>query len=156
MGKVFGVALCLLAVNVYAEEVSSDFSFNGKLGVSPYTGLLGVEIQKGKWSLGLGVPGNLSIKRYMHANEDSVFYGVYWSQYKDNSYDDYEQGAYFDSYERKSYGVGAGYIWLWVSGWNVSTGLSVGEFEKQYSNSNFTLTEDGIRIDLELSVGYKF
>lgn len=156
MRKVFGVALCLLAVNLCAQENGSDFSLNGKLGLSPYTGLLGVEIQKGKWSLGLGVPGNLSVKHYMHENKDSVFYGVYWNQYKDNSYDDYEQGAYFDSYERKSYGVGAGYIWIWESGWNVSTGVSVSEFEKQYANSDFKLTKDGVRIELELSAGYKF
>ncbi len=156
MRKVFGFTLCLLATNLCAQENNSDFSFNGKLGLSPYTGLLGVEIQKGKWSLGLGVPGNVSLKRYMHANDDSVFYGVYWNQYKDNSYDDYEQGAYFDSFERKSYGIGAGYIWLWESGWNVSTGLSVSEFEKEYTNSDFKLTKDGVRIELELSAGYKF
>jgi hypothetical protein len=156
MKKIIVICLSLLSNGLLAEENSSDYMFNGKLGLSPYTGILGLEVQKGKWSLGVGFPASVSLKRYNYENEDSLFYGIYWNNFKNDNYDDFENGMFFDEYERESYGVGAGYIWLWESGWNASTGLSIGEFEEEYTNPYGKLIKDGIRIDLELSVGYKF
>jgi hypothetical protein len=156
MKKVMVMCLSLLSSGLLAEESGSEYMFNGKLGVSPYTGFLGLEVQKGKWSLGVGFPASVSVKRYQYENEDSLFYGVYWNNLTDNRYDDYEEGILFDKYERESYGVGVGYMWLWESGWNTSTGLSVGEYKKEYTNANLKYFEEGYNLNLELSVGYKF
>lgn len=156
MKKIMVMCLSLLSSGLLAEESSSEYMFNGKLGASPYTGILGFEVQKGKWSLGVGFPVSVSVKHYQYENEDSLFYGVYWNKFTDNSYDDYKEGILFDEYERESYGVGAGYIWLWKSGWNASTGISISEFEKEYANSNLKYFEEGYSVNFELSVGYKF
>lgn len=156
MKRLVVILLSLLSSNSFAEGKGNDYTFNGKLGASPYTGNLGIEVQRGKWSVGVGFPTSVSLKRYKYENEDSLFYGVYWNKFTNKNYDDFEEGIFFDEYERESYGVGAGYIWLWESGWNASTGLSVGDFEEEYTNSYDKLMKDGVRIDLELSVGYKF
>ena len=156
MKKIMVMCLSLLSSGLVAEESTSEYMFNGKLGISPYTGLLGLEVQKGKWSLGVGFPVSVSVKRYQYENEDSLFYGVYWNNLTDNSYDDYEDGILFDEYERESYGLGVGYMWLWESGWNTSTGLSVGEYKKEYTNANLKYFEEGYNLNVELSVGYKF
>lgn len=156
MKRILFVFLCVFSSVLLAEEKSSDFSFNAKLGVSHFTGGLGLEVQKGKWSLGVGVPGAVSLKRYQYENKDSLYYGVYLNRFNDNSYDDTKDGIYFDKYRFKEYGVGAGYIWLWPSGWNISTGLTLGNFETVYSNSQFKMTKTGIRLAFDLSAGYKF
>ncbi len=45
---------------------------------------------------------------------------------------------------------------IWESGWNTSTGLSVGDIEEEFNNSDIKMTKTGIRINLELSIGYRF
>lgn len=156
MKKLLIIFLTFLSVNIFAEEKTSEYIFNGKLGLSPYTGVVGLEVQKNKWSLGFGLPASVSLKRYVNENEDSLFYGVYWNNFSNNNYDDTENGIFFERYERKEFGIGAGYIWIWESGWNTSTGLSVGDFEEEFTNSDVKLIKTGVRINLELSVGYRF
>jgi hypothetical protein len=63
MKKILVMCLSLLSSGLVAEESTSEYMFNAKLGVSPYTGLLGLEVQKGKWSLGVGFPVSVSVKR---------------------------------------------------------------------------------------------
>lgn len=156
MKIIFLIGALLLSSCVFAEETNNGYSFNAKLGASRYTGIFGVEVQKGKWSVGFGLPTSVSLKRYNYENEDSLFYGVYWGKNTDDNYNDFEDGILFDTYERESYGVGVGYIWLWESGWNASTGLSLEDFEQKYTNSNGNYLKTGYSIYLDLSVGYKF
>ncbi len=146
----------LFSANLFGEENASEYIFNGKIGASPYTGIVGFEVHKNKWSVGLGYPTSISLKYYSNENTDSVFYGLYSNNFSNNNYNDTENGIFFEEYERKSFGIGAGYIWIWKSGWNASTGLSVGDYEEQFTNSDVKLVKTSVRINLELSLGYRF
>ncbi len=134
----------------------TERKYNPALGTSPFTGFLGLEVQQGSWAVGFGFPAALSVKHYQYPDQDSIFIAAFWNRFSNNDFDDYEDGVYFKEYERRVYGVGAGYRWLWDRGWNISTGLALGEQEEVYDGPVARMDKDATALILDLTVGYQF
>ena len=157
-----GVSNVSLAERASKEELeksifdAGSYEFTPKLGVSPFVGVLGLEAKYKKIALSIGFPTTVSVKYYQNPDDDSWYVGAFNSSFKNSEFDDYEDGIYFDEYERKFYGVGFGYMWLWQSQWNLSLGLGYGPSERKYKNSRILMVKETEYISLELNVGYRF
>lgn len=134
----------------------SQYEFTPKFGVSPFVGVLGVEARFDHFALGLGIPTSLSLKYYVNADDDSWYIGVFNQRYTDSEFDDFEEGIFFNEYERRFYGIGFGYFWIWPSSWSLSLGLGIGPHEETYKISNQQLVKESDFVSLELNVGYTF
>ncbi|WGL16027.1 hypothetical protein PVT68_14775 [Microbulbifer bruguierae] len=162
MKSVFAIFLVAVCINAIAQESHDEdkknnkIEYNVKFGSSPFTGILGLEIQKNKWAIGFGTPLSVSLKRYFREDENSPYLGVYLYDRTQDDFDDYEEGIYFQERQRKSYGIGGGYQWLWKSGWNLSLGGSVGDVKETYSRGSMEMTKREYDLYLDLNVGFKF
>ena len=154
----------LVKTNVVASEnidekdtnFISSLEYTPKFGVSPFNGVLGLEVKSQNIAIGIGYPRSLSVKYYTNIDDDSWYFGVFTQQYKDDEFNDFEEGVFFNEYERKHRGVGFGYMWIWPNNWNVNLGLGLGPQDKTYRSNTATLVDDSDYIALELNVGYRF
>jgi len=130
---------------------------NVSFGPSPY-GMLGIELQKGKHSVGVGFPERVSYRYYSNPYGDSLFYGLYTGRFKeqDNGGKTFKGVRYKDA-EGVDAGVGAGYRWQWPSGWNVTASLSIHYMDKEYSNPGQPKKkETSVILFPGVNVGFKF
>ncbi len=141
----------------------SGYHFNVAMGASPYTGILGFEVQRANWGLGVGAPGSISMKYFKTPDADSLYAGVFWNDSNNKEFNDYKDGIYFHERHRQAGGVGLGYRWLWSSGLNCSTGLATSKVKEMYTQHHpYTGQADGVMTknsyfaSLDLQLGYRF
>ena len=133
-----------------------SISFDARFGFSPYLGIIGLEIQKEHYALGLGLPGNLGFTYYDKPQSDSIFYSVGIGQFSDDEYNDTKDGVYYTDFESQFFSAGAGYRWYWPSGWNITASLSIQFSSDEYKNSYQVLEEDVVILFPGLMAGYVF
>ena len=157
------VLVCGASSYAYGDVEKDSYDFNVKFGLSSFTGILGLEVKKGNYSVGIGFPGVVSFKYHLKDEGDTAFLGVFSGRFHNNEFNDYEDGLYFQEYERKVYGIAAGYSWRWESGWNVNTSLGLGKIKELFRNDRFYMTKEGNEylpgLDsyfYGLNVGYEF
>jgi hypothetical protein len=164
--------LVFASSNVFAEEIKKkseevntvnpddELFYNVSIGVSAFECMLGFEIQKGNHSVGLGLCRQVSYRYYTNPYGDSLLYGLY-AGYR-SGYLQYETKEEFDGviYEDKKSmyaGVGVGYRWQWLSGWNVTTSLAIHYMDDEYSNPGQPKKKETSVIPFPgITVGYKF
>lgn len=145
-----------------AETVNSDdeLFYNVSFGVSAFECMLGVEIQKGRHSIGLGCCGQVSYRYYTNPYSDSLLYGLYACH--SSGYQQYDtkkeiDGVMYEDKESMSAGFGAGYRWQWLSGWNVTTSLAINYKADEYSNPGQPKKkETSVILFPGITAGYKF
>lgn len=133
----------------------STAQFDISVGLSPYSGVVGLEYQIDHYAVGFGMLGSLNLKRYTNPNTHGSFIGVGVGRYKFNV--DFLKGNdYYDEYTSAFMVFGGGYRWLWESGVNLEASLSVISANEKYhkgyyeGSNNVTLLYPGI------SLGYAF
>lgn len=166
-----GITLFTLAlpISVFAIEVtptvyedtssgSDSVYFNPIIGLSPFVGVIGFEIQKEHHSLGVGIPGNISYRYYFNPNKNTKFWGVYYGEFDVEDNDERVDGVFFRDFETAFVGMGIGYRWLWHSGWNVNASISIQYYDDEYSNpgSAMKATERGVMLFPGINAGYRF
>lgn len=166
-----GLALCpvyvsqsVLAVDVtpivYEDETVGPDAvyFNPSLGISPFIGFLGFEIQKGNHSIGVGVPATISYRYYFNPNRSSKFWGVYFANFDIEDVDKRVDGVLYEDFSTMYFGLGIGYRWLWENGWNVNASIAIQYYDDEYSNpgSSGKATETGVMPYPGVNVGYRF
>jgi len=162
--------MVLVSSNVLSEEVKQASQdeyilspddepfYNVSFGVSSFDGILGIERQKGRHSVGLGFPFRLSYRYYKAPYRNSLFYGLYAG--RSEQPDQVEKkldGIIYDKEVTVDAGFGAGYRWQWPSSWNVTASLSIHFMDSEYSNPGQPKEKDSSVILFPgILVGYKF
>ena len=97
---------------------------------------------------------------YNNPYDDSLLYGLYAgydSGYQRNNTKKEIDGVIYEDKESIFGGFGVGYRWQWLSGWNVSTSLSIHYMEEEYSNPGQPKEiETSVILFPGLNAGYKF
>ena len=170
--KLLLVSFLLLFVNGYAfaEEVEKTSEegyiinpedepfYNVLFGVSPFFGILGIEVLRGSHSVGFGFPVRLFYRYYNKPYADSLFYGLYAGRSKQpDNIEKKLDGVIYEDAETTDAGFGVGYRWQWSSGWNVTTSFSIHYMDEEYSNPGQPKKKDTSVIPFPgINAGYKF
>jgi len=157
-GNAFPEEIEKISEEGYIANPEDEPFYNALFGVSPFFGILGLEIQKGNYSVGLGLPLRLFYRHYSKPYGDSVFYGFYvgHSKQPDNIEKKLEGVIYEDAVTTDA-GFGGGYRWQWPSSWNVTACLSIHFMDEEFSNPGQPKKKDSSVILFPgISVGYKF
>ncbi len=126
-----------------------------KIGYSLFSGILGLEVQRGHFALDIGLPTSGGIRYYFHPSGHSWFTGLYGSGYgldKDETID----GIKYTHYSRIGGGTGGGYRWLWHSGWALELGATVGYEEEHWTNTFAKRWVKSILFSPLATVGFSF
>ena len=164
--------LVFISSNVFSEEIEKqsekvntinlddELFYNVSFGVSAFECMLGVEIQKGSHSIGLGGCRQVSYRYYSNPYGDSLLYGIY-AGYR-SGYQQYDtkkeiDGVIYEDKESIYSGLGIGYRWQWLSGWNVTTSLAINYMNNEYSNPGQPKKkETSVILFPGITAGYKF
>jgi len=163
------VCICLISTSCFGQDVeqvtgksilNSDSNpyVNVVFGISPFLGVLGAEYQREKHAFGIGYPNRLSYRYYVSPYQDTKFFGGYFGKMNYKDFDDTFEGVLYQHLETEYIGVGVGYRWQWLSGWNASTSLAIHYYDYEYKNPGSTqrATENGFFAFPGINVGYKF
>jgi len=146
--------------NILSEE--NEPFFNIIFGISPFSGLLGFEYQKGHNAFGFSPLKRISYRYYNNPYQDTKFWGIYLGSYSRNRIDTNEyyslHGINYDKIKSSFVGAGIGYRWQWVSGWNTSVSIALEFAHNVYSNpgESQNAKENEIFPFPGLNAGYKF
>lgn len=146
--------------NVLSEE--NGPYFNVLFGISPFSGILGVEFQKGNNAFGIALPDRISYRYYFKPYQDTKFWGLYLGKYnldgKDTNKTYNHNGINYSNVGRSYVGAGIGYRWQWPSGWNTSVSIALEYSDDEYSNpsTSQSATDSGVFPFPGLNAGYKF
>ena len=163
------VCICLISTSCFGadiEQVTSDSILNSDndpyinvvFGISPFLGVLGAEYQWEKHAFGIGYPNRLAYRYFVRPYQDTLFGGVYLGKMSYEDVDATVDDIQYQDLETKYIGVGAGYRWQWLSGWNASVSFAIHHYDYEYKNSGSSqrATEKGLFAFPGLNVGYKF
>ena len=148
-----------------SEEVNTvnpddELFYNVSIGVSAFECMLGFEIQKGNHSVGLGLCRQVSYRYYTNPYGDSLLYGLYAgyrSGYLQSETKEEIDGVIYEDKKSMYAGVGVGYRWQWLSGWNVTTSLAIVYNEEEYSSPGQPTKKDpSVILFPGITAGYKF
>lgn len=168
MKQIRRIALLLLVtlftgVSAFAENASLPVSredpfVNLVFGVSSFLGVIGAEYQDVHHAYGIGLPGRISYRYFDEPYADSSFLGLYIGTYTITDADEVYQGVFYRKVKSSYLGAGAGYRWLWASGFNVTTSIALEYFKDEYSNSSSNIkgTDTGFFPFPGINIGYKF
>jgi hypothetical protein len=126
-----------------------------RIGYSPFTGIIGLEIQYRHMALTFGGPGNAGVKYYFSFPKHSWFVGGFYSQYDSDNEETKEGITYTDSNTIEG-GIAGGYRWRWGSGWDLSLCLGIAYGEEELTNSYYKRTETYIGFRPGVIFGYSF
>ncbi len=132
--------------------------FNTMVGLSPFLGILGVEVQNKNHAFGIGLPGNLSYRYFFNPYQDTKFWGVFLGGYSSENADRSVDGINYSDIESRYVGAGFGYRWQWSSGWNTSVSIALEYVTSDYSNPGTldAATESRVILFPGANLGYKF
>jgi hypothetical protein len=117
----------------YPSEGKSENWFIGpRIGVSSFTGLLGLEMQYKRVGVSVGIPNRAGARYYVFHPGHAGFIGIFGSKYGFQDDHTIENQFYTDRDIMES-GAGIGYRWRWGSGWDLEAGLST-IFKKEISS----------------------
>jgi hypothetical protein len=114
------IIVLLFAAQAFAEEtpevqapaekppVASEWRAGPHIGFSPYTGIIGVEIQKGHYGVTLGLPECIGFKYYPDERGYRWFYGVHAMHF---STDENGTEGFFPYNKITDTMAGAGFEW---------------------------------------------
>ena len=160
--------VCLMALQVQAETVepenSEEWFIGPRIGLSTFTGLVGIEVQRKQFgfSIGLLADGEACGLRYYFSPQGPSWY---LGPFLMLSEEEYSGNFYATSETRETIvetmmdvGIGAGYRWRWGSGWDLSIGGGVAYWAKEEKGDTTGHTADssGLWFIPELAFGYSF
>ncbi|MBL0350214.1 MAG: hypothetical protein IPP68_07560 [Elusimicrobia bacterium] len=117
------VFVALLPLSARGETSSEQWFIGPRIGLSGFTGFIGLETQRNHWGFALGFPYTIGLRYYFQIPKHSWFTGAFQRTYY--SYYDSPTGL---SKENKYHenGIGGGHRWRWKSGWDLELDFTVG------------------------------
>lgn len=152
----FIVAL-FFVVPAFAEEPPTAQDWQGGLhvGFSPYTGLIGAEIQKGHYGVTLGLPTCIGLKYYPDERGYRWFFGLHAMHFGLDEQETVDNVNYNKSSNTYA-GAGFGYRWRWWNHLDLTLSLSA-TYEKERRTGFYgSRTDEGLYVLPGLTVGGTF
>ncbi|MBK8871262.1 MAG: DUF3575 domain-containing protein [Elusimicrobia bacterium] len=159
MKIILSLILLFWGVSSARGEQAENWYIGPRVGfVSPFTGILGFEIQRRHFALCAGLPGTYGAKYYFSFPRKSWYVGLYVTRFNYTPETvEYEEGVPYDKKMVRRQGVGGGYRWRWGSGWDLDLSLGVGTVKDtaEYRGVE-TLRWTGTDIKAGPTIGYSF
>ena len=154
---IFANLVLFLPVSAYTDEAPLQSWRGGpQIGISPYTGVIGGELQKGKWALTMGLPAALGVRYYFAETGTKWFIGTHGMWYKLDDQNEEKDGIRYTDVEDLYLGAGFGYKWRFKDHWDLVASLSLGYHKEELTGKGVWRTTTGIAAMPGLSVGYSF
>lgn len=147
----------LLVVPAFAEESPTTQEWQGgpHVGFSPYTGIIGAEIQKGHYGITLGVPTCIGFKYYPDERGYRWFFGLHAMHFSVDEHETVNNIPYNESTNTYT-GAGFGYRWRWWDHLDLTLSLSA-TYEKEKLNGMYgNRTDKFLSVLPGLTIGYTF
>jgi len=139
-----------------ASQSMKEWYIGPRIGLSWYTGLLGLELQHRHVALAGGLPGNIGLKYYINPHGHSLFFGGYFMQFTAETSD---LPVYLGSEGETQFtegGFGGGYRFFWNSGWNVSVSIALSFGKEEERNGPMWRDTYYIGTRPGVAAGYSF
>jgi hypothetical protein len=156
------IFICILTIGGMGSALAEDSSKNitrwrggPQIGLSPYTGLIGAELQKRHWGVTIGFPGNIGVRYYLNETGDRWFFGFHAALLNIDE-DETEDGIRYKKQKFTFLGSGAGYKWRWLDSWELTLNLSIEYVKQELENDSTTKTDEYISVDPGIAIGYSF
>jgi len=129
------IIVLLFAAQALAEEtpevqtpeekppVASEWRAGPHIGLSPFIGVIGVEIQKSNYAVTLGYPASIGLKYYPDERGYRWCYGLHAMHFNVNEREYIDYVPYNESTETVA-GAGFGYRWRWWDHLDLTLSLS--------------------------------
>lgn len=137
------------------STVKEDWYIGPRIGISPFTGVIGLEIQYHNFALSGGIPGNVGLKYYFKPDGHSLFLGGYFLHFKNDS-NDLPYGGFDGDTTWTEGGLGFGHRWRWGSGWDLSLCAAIAYGEKEETTGPAWRKTKYIGFRPGIAVGYSF
>jgi hypothetical protein len=144
--------------SVLADDSSENFSrWRGgpQIGFSPYTGVIGAELQKGHYGLTIGMPASLGIRYYLDDRGYRWFFGAHAMYYSIDK-DETKDGIRYENKDSTYAGLGFGYKWRWKNHWDLIVSLSIAYYKEELENDFADRTDEYISAMPGVAIGYSF
>jgi hypothetical protein len=126
-----------------AAEPARDWYVTPKLGISAFTGILGLEVQYKHLAFDVGYPTSGGVRYYFRPERHSWFFGLYGTGLGYND-DNTKDGITYTHYSKIEGGVGGGYRWFWHSRWSLELGLTIGAGNQNWTSNAVERTEHDV------------
>lgn len=125
-----------------------------RIGVSPFTGLLGIEAQREHLAFFAGLAPRFGMRYYFRFPKHSWFVGAIYSHY---SYEE-KQGAVLQNKTFTETGPGGGFRWRWGTGWDLELAMALLQVKEEDAATPFTRSKvkKSTVIFPGVSFGYSF
>jgi len=137
------------------SPVDGEWQGTPHVGFSPYTGLVGLELQNTNFGLTLGWPASIGLKYYFDEKGDRLFLGTH-ALHLERDNDETKDGVLYTENERTLLGAGVGYKWQSEQGWNLTLSLSIVYDREKLKNGSGATTEEDVISLPGLTFGYRF
>lgn len=142
--------------DVEDSVIKKDWYIGPRIGLSFYTGIIGIEVQHHHLAFGVGLPGNIGVKYYVKPDGHSWFLGAYYMHFETASSDfEYAPGYDGDTTWDEG-GLGGGYRWRWGTGWDLSLSFAGAYGERKERSGPAERIEKFIGIRPGVTFGYSF
>ena len=138
-----------------ASQDAKRIYITPKLGLSHFTGVVGVEGQYSHFGFGVGFPLTGGIRYYTRPLGHSWFAGLFGTGYGYN-HDETKDGITYTHYSDLEGGAGVGYRWFWHSRWSLELGFTAGYINEIRTNTFYRRTDTGISIAPVATSGITF
>ncbi len=139
----------------YSADDYSDVQGGLHVGFSPYSGIIGGELQTGHYGLILGVPASLGVRYFFREQRDRWFIGAHVMYYESEE-EETKKGIRYDELKVLLTGFGFGHKWRFKEHWDFILSLSLAYQKEEYSNSYAELTEEALGVLPGITIGYTF
>lgn len=145
------------AVQMSEEKppVALEWRAGPQIGLSPYIGVIGVEIQKSNYAVTLGYPASIGLKYYPGERGYRWFYGLHAMHFSVNEREMVDYVPYNESTETVV-GAGFGYRWRWWDHLDLTLSLSAVYWKSKYTGYFGSTTEHFTMPFPGLTLGYTF
>ena len=154
---VFAIISVFLINPVLADpsQETSETQGGFHLGFSPYTGVIGAELQRGKYSLTLGIPASIGLRYYFNEQPKSWFLGAH-AMYYNIDKDETKDGIRYTEKEVMISGLGFGHKWRYKDHWDLILSMSLVYNKEEFKNGIVKRTEESIGALPGITIGYSF
>lgn len=156
---IIGSVMTLIGTNsAFADDTSKDnarWRGSPNIGFSPYTGIIGAEIQRSHFGLTIGLPTCLGLRYYPDKKGYRWFFGAH-AMYYDLEKDQTKNGIRYDSQKSTILGLGFGYKWRWRNHWELTASLSIVYNKEEIENDAASRTDEYILPMPGIAFGYSF
>jgi len=138
-----------------SSRMNPRWSGGAHVGISPYVGLIGLELQQDNFGLTLGWPASIGVRYYFDPSGTQWFLGTHILHY-DIERDRTKDGVRYTEQKGTLVGMGVGYKLRVKTHWDFTLSFSLAYQNETLRNPTQSRTEEKVLSLPGLTVGYAF